>query len=226
MANIHRSQTTVGQLHEEIRTRILEGTLEAIGRSGLRKLGMTDVAVVAGVSRGTLYRYFASKEALLEALFEYERHRFEGSVNELLSEVPPGLPRLEAHIDFMLDYLRHHPALAGLIETEPRYVLGFLASHYDSFRKATGSMLEPILRESGTTDGTSTGLEVLSDLLLRVLLSFFLFPPNPKAEASSLRALSAVVTELAEGRSRTQAKSPTGGRSGWAAPVAGSTNGA
>src|SRR5260221_73441 len=43
--------------------RILEGTLAAISRYGVHKLSMVDVAAEAGISRGTLYRYFETKEA-------------------------------------------------------------------------------------------------------------------------------------------------------------------
>lgn len=188
---------TQGDLQAETRDRILEGTLEAIGRHGLRKLGMIDVATVSGVSRGTLYRYFPSRETLLEELFDYERQRFEVGVNEALASVPPGQARLDAHIDFILGYLRTHPALAGLIETEPRYVLGFLEAHFESFRRATGAMLEPILSAAGVADQDDVTFESLSDLLFRVLLSFFLFPPDPRKEATSLRAVSAVVAALA-----------------------------
>jgi AcrR family transcriptional regulator len=187
-------------LQEATRVRILEGTLEAIGRHGLRKLGMTDVALVSKVSRGTVYRYFPSKEILLESLFEYERHRFERSVNDLLASVPPGPDRLNAHIGFVLDYLRNHPALAGLIETEPRYVLGFLDQHYESFRRATGAMLEPSLRDSPLLRDAGVSFESLSDLLCRVLLTFFLLPSPARQEATSLHAVSAIMLELASVR--------------------------
>lgn len=176
--------------------RILEATLEAVGKCGLRKLGMNDVARAAGVSRGTLYRYFRSKGSLLDAIVDYERHRFQHDVNDVLATVPPGQARLEAHIGFVLRYLREHPALANLIETEPRYLLTFLDAHFDTFRWATGLMLEPILRDAPIVRRDDVSFESLSDLIFRLLLSFFLFPPNPKAEATSLEAVAVVVREL------------------------------
>ena len=181
----------------DLRTKILDGTLTAIGRHGLRKLGMTDVAAAAGVSRGTLYRYFGSRDALLEALFEYERHRFQAAVNQVLADVPPGIPRLEAHIQFVLEYLREHPALARLVENEPRYGLSFLESHYPSFRNATAAILEPIVESSdGALEELGVTLEVASDLLFRILLSFFLFRPDEDVEAASLVAITSVVAAL------------------------------
>lgn len=42
-------------------TRILDGALSALARRGVRKLSMSDVGAEAGISRGTLYRYFRDK---------------------------------------------------------------------------------------------------------------------------------------------------------------------
>jgi len=182
----------------QVRTRILDGTASAIGRHGLRKLGMSDIAIAAGVSRGTLYRYFASRDELLEALFDHERHRFQSAANDLLSDVPAGIPRLEAHVHFVLDYLRGHPALPRLIETEPRYGLSFLEAHYPSFRNATAAILEPIVSsDGGLLDDLGVSLEVLSDLLLRVLISFFLFRPSPDVEEDALLSLVSIISALA-----------------------------
>jgi AcrR family transcriptional regulator len=161
---------------------------------------MNDVAAVAGVSRGTLYRYFASKTELLESLVEYERQRFQQGVNELLASLPPGQVRLEAHIRFIFGYLREHPALANLIETEPRYLLAFLSSHLESFRQATGVLLEPILRDAPVVRRADVSFDAMSDIVFRLLLSFFLFPPQADDEAASLEAVSVVVRELAAPR--------------------------
>ena len=49
------------------RHRILVATAEVLGRSGQTKLSLSEVALQAGVSRPTLYRWFASKEELLDA---------------------------------------------------------------------------------------------------------------------------------------------------------------
>ena len=49
------------------RQRILAATAEVLGRNGKTKLSLSEVATQAGVSRPTLYRWFASKEELLSA---------------------------------------------------------------------------------------------------------------------------------------------------------------
>ena len=55
-------------------------TAEVLARSGQTKLSLSEVALQAGVSRPTLYRWFADKEALLEAFGVYEREMFETGI--------------------------------------------------------------------------------------------------------------------------------------------------
>ena len=44
----------------------MRATSEVLGRSGQAKLSLSEVALQAGVSRPTLYRWFASKDDLLK----------------------------------------------------------------------------------------------------------------------------------------------------------------
>src|SRR5437764_14498226 len=49
------------------RGRILHGVAELLERDGLAELTMPQVAEMSGVSLRTLYRYFPTREALLDA---------------------------------------------------------------------------------------------------------------------------------------------------------------
>ena len=54
---------------------IFAGAREAFLRQGFDGASMNDVARAAGVSKGTLYVYFDSKERLFEALIRHDRRR-------------------------------------------------------------------------------------------------------------------------------------------------------
>jgi AcrR family transcriptional regulator len=56
------------ELPPTVRSRILDTALELVGRHGLAGLSMDELATAAGVSRATLYRLFAGKDALFAAL--------------------------------------------------------------------------------------------------------------------------------------------------------------
>jgi AcrR family transcriptional regulator len=55
------------QLRQERREQILEAALTVFGQKGFHAANVSDVAAQAGVSQGTIYWYFDSKEELLTA---------------------------------------------------------------------------------------------------------------------------------------------------------------
>lgn len=52
------------------KSEILEATRKLINEKGLRNTSTNDIARAVGISRGTLYHHFESKEAILDALVE------------------------------------------------------------------------------------------------------------------------------------------------------------
>jgi AcrR family transcriptional regulator len=57
------------------RQQIIEGARRVFIEMGFDAASMNDITREAGVSKGTIYVYFANKEELFEALIEEERHR-------------------------------------------------------------------------------------------------------------------------------------------------------
>src|SRR5580704_12527692 len=80
--------------------RILTAGLGLIGRRGVRRLGMREIAEAAGVSRGTLYRYFPSKDHVLAAAAEYDAQRFSVGLDEVLAAVQAPEDRIGAFMTF------------------------------------------------------------------------------------------------------------------------------
>ena len=50
--------------------RILRAAEECVRRWGIHRVSMSDVALQAGVSRGSIYRYFPDRDALVQAVLE------------------------------------------------------------------------------------------------------------------------------------------------------------
>jgi TetR/AcrR family transcriptional regulator, repressor for uid operon len=67
----HRSPDAASQR----RDRILDAAERCFVRSGFHRTTMQDVAAEAGMSAGNLYRYFASKEAIVSGLAERDREQ-------------------------------------------------------------------------------------------------------------------------------------------------------
>lgn len=58
------------QLRQERRQQILDAALAVFAQKGFHGANVSDVAAHAGVSQGTIYWYFASKDELLEAAIQ------------------------------------------------------------------------------------------------------------------------------------------------------------
>ncbi len=101
--------------------RILEATVEVLARSGPRKLSLSDVAATAGVSRPTLYRWFPSKEALLDAFGRYEQQKYDAGIAEAVAGLE-GDARLEAVLGFIVEF-QHSYSLRRIVEVEPEHVV-------------------------------------------------------------------------------------------------------
>jgi AcrR family transcriptional regulator len=72
------------QLREERRQQILEAALEVFGQKGFNAAKVSDVAARAGVSQGTIYWYFESKEELLtQALLSFFDDFGQGTMHAL-----------------------------------------------------------------------------------------------------------------------------------------------
>lgn len=65
----------VGGEHNSKCLQIFDGARQVFLASGFDGASMNDVSRAAGVSKGTLYVYFNSKEALFEALIRHDRNR-------------------------------------------------------------------------------------------------------------------------------------------------------
>lgn len=103
------------------RQRILAATAEVISRNGKRKLSLSDVATQAHVSRPTLYRWFASKEELLDAFSSYERQTFESGLARATAGLK-GADKLDAALRFIVDY-QHSYSGVRMVDIEPEHVI-------------------------------------------------------------------------------------------------------
>ncbi|KUH85178.1 MULTISPECIES: TetR/AcrR family transcriptional regulator [unclassified Mycobacterium] len=106
------------------RHRILVATAEVLARSGQTKLSLSEVALQAGVSRPTLYRWFASKGELLDAFGVYERDLFDNGISKATAGLR-GTEKLDAALRFIVDY-QHSYSGVRLVDIEPEVVIAQL----------------------------------------------------------------------------------------------------
>ena len=84
------------QLREERRRQILEAALTVFGQKGFNGANVSDVAAQAGVSQGTIYWYFESKEELLTQALLFFFEGFGQGTLEALAQCPTAAEKLRA----------------------------------------------------------------------------------------------------------------------------------
>jgi AcrR family transcriptional regulator len=112
---------TSANSEQSIRKRILDATFVVVSRTGRKKLQLLEVAAEAGVSRPTVYRYFGSKDGLLEAFALYEQDNFTAGIAAATAGLR-GPDRVDAALQFIVDHQFSH-SLAVLVDMEPEYSL-------------------------------------------------------------------------------------------------------
>lgn len=76
-------------VREQRREQLLQAAQRVFSRSGFHAAKVADVAAEAGVSQGTVYHYFDSKEELLLAVFtDWETDNLQAEIGQLLESVP------------------------------------------------------------------------------------------------------------------------------------------
>lgn len=107
------------------RHRILVATAEVLARSGQTKLSLSEVALQAGVSRPTLYRWFADKQELLDAFGLHEREMFDSGIGRATVGLR-GTEKLDAALRFIVEYQQSYSGVR-LVDIEPEVVIAQLA---------------------------------------------------------------------------------------------------
>jgi AcrR family transcriptional regulator len=117
--------TSITEPDTSTRQRILAATAEVLGRDGKTKLSLSEVAAQAGVSRPTLYRWFASKEELLSAFSNYERQIFDSGLARATAGLK-GVDKLDAALRFIVEY-HHSYSGVRMVDVEPEHTIGEFA---------------------------------------------------------------------------------------------------
>ncbi len=101
----------------ETRRRLLEAAADEFSQHGYESANINNISLAAGLSKGTIYNYFSSKQALLLALIDdIARVHFNFLAEPVRRETEPRR-RLERFFEAGIDFVRQYPAQARLITT-------------------------------------------------------------------------------------------------------------
>lgn len=188
---------------DTVEARIHEATLACIGRFGLTKTTLDDIARESAVSRATVYRVFpGGRETLLQRVLVAEVDRFFGVLRRTLDPLDDLEDLVVAGLGASMRFLWSHEALRTIVTVEPGVLLPQFAFHrLDVVLDRAAAFAAPYLRPHVATDrDAATGAEHL----VRILLSYTMHPDrriDPFDDASIRRLVRLfVLPGLAPGR--------------------------
>jgi len=167
---------------------ILAATRRLVAERGPEDLTMSAIAAEAGVSRPTLYKWFPSKEGLLEAFTAYEEELFDTRLQAVVAAEGTPARKLDAAIRLLVTYL---DGLMGPdpIGADPAYAIRSLAislgPQTEAFVRLLGDAFKavPAVRKGELTR------EQAAELFLRLAYSHYLLPhPEPEVLLANLRS--------------------------------------
>jgi AcrR family transcriptional regulator len=113
-----RSQPTASASTDDARERILAAAERCIDRHGIRKTTMDDVASEVGLSRPSVYRYFADRDDLLVELITRHARALIDRTHKSTSR-QSGLPdRIVEGLLYIADHARHDPLTRHVLDPD------------------------------------------------------------------------------------------------------------
>jgi AcrR family transcriptional regulator len=147
-----------------LRSRIIGKAAGVFGKRGAADTTVEDILQAAGVSRRTFYRFFQSKEDVLDALHEIGCNMLIGAARQVATSPGDPLERLQRALDAYLDY--HLTVGAGVM----RVVQGESMRAGSKLGPRRRAFFDTMTRMLGDEIEKVTGMRV-DPLLIRSLLA-------------------------------------------------------
>ena len=188
--DVGSTESFTSRTFNQTEERILNAALALMARQGVQRLGMAQIADAAGVARGTLYRYFPSRDHVLAAAADYDEARFSAGVDEVLASAHTPEARIGAFVGYAFDFIRSHPA-RPLFESEPGFVLSYLLDHLPAMRGELVGRLGDALDSVPAVKDGDLDREQLADVIVRLFAASWIIPESD--EASLVHSLTRIL---------------------------------
>jgi AcrR family transcriptional regulator len=155
------------------RDQILDAANECFTQLGIQRTSVQDVARMAKVSRGTIYRYFVDRDVLIAAAIEHGAQRFYREVAAAMENKTTLAEKLGAMAETNAKILLEHRTRNRLMADDAE-LMRHMVSDGDSAVRRTTKFLEPYVREAQKRGEVGAGVNVTaaSEWLARIIYSF------------------------------------------------------
>lgn len=155
------------------RDQILEAANECFTQLGIERTSVQDVARMANVSRGTVYRYFEDRSVLIDAAIEFGAQRFYREVATAMAEKTTLAEQVSAMAETNARILLDHRTRNRLMADDAELMRHMISDGDTAVRRIT-AFLVPYVREARERGevGVSVDVTGASEWLARIIYSF------------------------------------------------------
>jgi AcrR family transcriptional regulator len=163
---------------DEITGRLLESARDLFRRVGVQRATMEDVARAAGYSRVTVYRRFASKDALVEQVIAWEFRSYLGRFLDDIKQARTVEDRVVTGFVTSLRAMRENSLIGGLLSAESGSVLASMVGEHGRTLATVRAFLAGQLRREQQAGNVARDLDVelVAEMMVRVSTSFLVTP--------------------------------------------------
>lgn len=158
--------------------RLLDAAYDLFCRLGIQRTSMEKVAKTAGVTRVTLYRKFATKDALVDQVVLREFRRY---FDEFRTEIPHAHTVADRVVLGFVGSLRAiagNPLISGISDDEPSMLIESMIGGDGMLMSVVQKFVAAQLRreQSAGTISAALDVELVAEMMVRISASFLTVP--------------------------------------------------
>jgi AcrR family transcriptional regulator len=170
----------------EARKRIIDAALRLVDRRGAAQTTVSEIADELGITRRTVYRYFTGTDELFAAAAESALGGFVAQIDRVVADLDVAGQLVEV-VAYIIERLPQEPQLALLLANDRSNMFSRAMLTPDVIARCRAVLHHAQIDwdQLGFDDAT---IDELLELLLRMIQSMVVAPPDPPRGGAELRA--------------------------------------
>ena len=183
---------------ESARARIIDAAVECFERLGIAKTSLIDVARVAGLSRGTVYRYFGDRQTLVNAVIDAGTQQLFDTVATAMAKKSTFAKQMGAYAEVTVRNALEHRSYERLLDDDAILLRKIVGSDEQWFRRSI-EFLEPYILDAKRRGEVerSTPVSEAAEWLTRIIMTLASTPSSVSFDVKDPRSVGRFVERFA-----------------------------